>query len=46
MELYVKKKNLKKKLQVETYYEQHQLGYNYRMSDIHAVLGNSQLKKN
>ena len=40
-----KKKKFKKKLQVETYYEQHQLGYNYRLSDIHAALGNSQLKR-
>lgn len=27
------------------YYEQHLLGFNYRMSDIHAALGLSQLKK-
>jgi len=27
------------------YYEMHQLGYNYRLSDIHAALGLSQLKK-
>jgi UDP-4-amino-4,6-dideoxy-N-acetyl-beta-L-altrosamine transaminase len=27
------------------YFEQHELGYNYRMSDIHAALGRSQLKK-
>ena len=27
------------------YYEQHLLGYNYRLSDIHAALGISQLKK-
>jgi len=27
------------------YYEQQQLGFNYRMSDIHAALGLSQLKK-
>ena len=27
------------------YYEQHSLGYNYRMTDIHASLGISQLKK-
>ena len=27
------------------YYEQSFLGYNYRLSDIHAALGNSQLKK-
>lgn len=26
------------------YYEQHMLGYNYRMTDIHAALGLSQLK--
>jgi len=28
-----------------TFYTQHVLGYNYRMSDIHAALGISQLKK-
>ena len=27
------------------YYEQHSLGYNYRMTDIHAALGISQLRK-
>lgn len=27
------------------YYEQHQLGFNYRMTDIHAALGLSQLKR-
>lgn len=27
------------------YYEQHLLGYNYRMSELHAALGLSQLKK-
>jgi len=27
------------------YYEQHELGYNYRASDMHCALGNSQLKK-
>jgi len=27
------------------YYEQQQLGYNYRMSDIHAALGSSQMEK-
>ena len=27
------------------YYEQHELGYNYRMTDIQAALGRSQLKK-
>jgi UDP-4-amino-4,6-dideoxy-N-acetyl-beta-L-altrosamine transaminase len=27
------------------YYEQQQLGYNYRLSDVHAALGLSQLKK-
>ncbi len=26
------------------YYEQHDLGFNYRMTDIHAALGNSQLR--
>lgn len=27
------------------YYEMQELGYNYRLSDIHAALGNSQLRK-
>jgi UDP-4-amino-4,6-dideoxy-N-acetyl-beta-L-altrosamine transaminase len=27
------------------YYEQHELGYNYRLSDIHSALGLSQLKR-
>ena len=27
------------------YYEQHELGYNYRMTDLHAALGLSQLKR-
>ena len=27
------------------YYEQHELGYNYRMTDLHAALGASQLKR-
>jgi dTDP-4-amino-4,6-dideoxygalactose transaminase len=27
------------------YYEQHGLGYNYRLTDIHAVLGSSQLRR-
>lgn len=27
------------------YYEQHELGYNYRMTDIQAALGSSQLKR-
>lgn len=39
------KKNLKNKNKGNYYYEQHLLGYNYRMSDIHAALGISQLKK-
>ena len=40
-----KKKFLKKKNIGPWYYEQLSLGYNYRMSDIHAALGISQLKK-
>ena len=32
-----------KKSKLPSYYEQVDLGYNYRMSDIHAALGNSQL---
>lgn len=39
------KKNLKNKKKGNYYYEQQLLGYNYRMSDIHAALGISQLKK-
>tara|TARA_B100000780_G_C21093995_1_gene441070 strand:+ start:520 stop:1695 length:1176 start_codon:yes stop_codon:yes gene_type:complete len=35
----------KKFLNQPWYYEQQTLGYNYRMSDIHAALGISQLKK-
>ena len=38
-------KKLKKKKQLAGYYEQQLLGYNYRISDIQAALGNSQLKK-
>ena len=38
-------KKLKKKKQLDWFYEQQLLGYNYRISDIHAALGNSQLKK-
>ena len=36
---------LEKKELPNFYYEQHSLGYNYRMTDIHASLGISQLKK-
>ena len=39
------KKFLKNKTKGDYYYEQQYLGYNYRMSDIHATLGISQLKK-
>ena len=39
------KKNMKNKKRGDYYYEQQLLGYNYRMSDIHAALGISQLKK-
>ena len=35
----------KNKSQIETHYEQHILGYNYRMTDLHAALGNSQIKR-
>ena len=35
----------KKKAPGDWYYEQQELGYNYRMSDIHAALGISQLKR-
>ena len=39
-----KKKFLFRK-NVETYYEQHNLGYNYRMSELHASLGVAQIKR-
>ena len=39
------KKHLSKKNNGFWYYEQKYLGYNYRLSDIQAALGNSQLKK-
>ena len=39
------KKMFKKKSLGNWYYEQHLLGYNYRMNDIEATLGISQLKK-
>ena len=35
----------KRKINSKWYYEQQLLGFNYRMSDIHASLGTSQLKK-
>ena len=38
-------KHKRKKINQPWYYEQQILGYNYRMSDIHAALGVSQLKK-
>ncbi len=39
------KKNFLNKKPNPWHYEQHYLGYNYRMSEIHAALGLSQLKK-
>ena len=39
------KKEFKNKKEGAWYYEQQNLGFNYRMSDIHAALGISQLKK-
>lgn len=39
------KKKMLKKSNADWYYEQQTLGFNYRMSDIHAALGISQLKK-
>ena len=39
------KKKFSDKNQGTWYYEQQNLGFNYRMSDIHAALGVSQLKK-
>ena len=38
-------KNFKSKANGLWRYEQHLLGYNYRMTDIHAALGRSQLKR-
>ena len=38
------KKNFKYKNQGSWYYEQHSIGYNFRMSDIQSALGISQLK--
>lgn len=41
-----KDKNVFVKSEVpEWYYQQHELGFNYRMTDIHAALGSSQLKR-
>jgi dTDP-4-amino-4,6-dideoxygalactose transaminase len=40
-----KKDNLNSNKNPPWYYEQNALGFNYRMSDIHAALGISQLKK-
>jgi dTDP-4-amino-4,6-dideoxygalactose transaminase len=39
------KKIMLKKSKNELYYEQHYLGHNFRLSDIHAALGLSQLRK-
>ncbi len=39
------KENFHKKNEGQWYYEQQVLGYNYRMSDIHAALGSSQLTR-
>ncbi len=39
------KKNFNRQNQGEWYYEQHDLGYNFRMSDLNATLGISQLNK-
>jgi UDP-4-amino-4,6-dideoxy-N-acetyl-beta-L-altrosamine transaminase len=39
------KKFLKNKILFNLYYEQHYLGYNFRMSEIQAALGLSQLKR-
>ena len=41
----VTKENLMNKSEGDWYYEMHSLGYNYRMTDIQAALGISQLKK-
>ena len=38
-------KDLKKKIKSHWYYEQQYLGFNYRMSDIHAALARSQLSR-
>ena len=39
------RKNLGKKSEYDWYYEQKNLGFNYRLNDIEAALGNSQLNK-
>ena len=39
------RKNLDKKSEYDWYYEQKNLGFNYRLNDIEAALGNSQLNK-
>ena len=39
------KKNFIRQNQGNWYYEQHELGYNFRMSDLNATLGISQLNK-
>ena len=41
----VKKHHLKNKEKPDWYYEQVLLGYNYRMTDIQAALGVSQMRK-
>lgn len=41
----ITKKNFKKSSEGDWYYEMHQLGHNYRITDIQASLGISQLKK-
>ena len=40
----VTKENLQNKSEGSWYYEQHSIGYNFRMSDIQSALGISQLK--
>ena len=39
------KKNFIFSSKIDTHYEQQYLGYNYRLSDVHAALGTSQLKR-
>ena len=43
----IERNNFKNKVKasMKWYYEQQMLGYNYRMSDIHAALGISQLSR-
>lgn len=43
--IFREKKFMNKKNMPDWYYEQHLLGYNFRLNELQAALGNSQLKK-